>query len=134
MFSPTNAVTAFGLESDKLMSRQCPNLSDLAFEMELDDAEMLGALPSHAAAFSQTSSASSSPLPKTSIHAIAHQTASEEWPRERSPTEDVISTSDVMSTFATFRPMESELRSRSQSLLRLDHCSDLHAGRTPPPQ
>jgi hypothetical protein len=104
-FSSTNADTAFGLDSDDLMSHECSNLSDLAFEMELDIEAMSDASPSHASFWSETSSASSSPLrstlPKSSIHLIKHQTAREEKARETSPT-------DVMSTFSA---MESKLES-----------------------
>jgi hypothetical protein len=140
MFSPTIDETAFGLDSDGLMLRQCSNLSDLAFEMEMDDAEMFCALPSHASASSETSTAPPSPLfsslfssmNKNSIGATKHPTARDTTikggdtkHKERSRT----SPTDVVSTFSE---MESKLRSlgQSQSLLR----SNSKAGRTPPPQ
>jgi hypothetical protein len=95
MFSPPSAETAFGLDSDELMTATCSNLSDLAFEMELHDDEMLGALPSHASACSETSSAPTSPL----CSALPESRA-----RQNSPMNGI-------STFATFSEMESKLQS-----------------------
>ena len=113
MWFSSTSETAFGLDSDELMSHPCANLSDLAFEMELDTEAMVGSPPSHASFCPEPSSAASSPLrstlPQSAIHVIKHPTAREDKARETSPT-------DVTSTFSAMQSKLKSLRLSQNSL------------------